>query len=253
MRNTIIIGNWKMHTRRAEAIQLVDNIANGLATNTAPSLRVAVAPPFTALESVAQTISSSSINLVAQNMSDNLQGAHTGEISAVQLKDLGVEMVILGHSERRHIYGEDNEFINRKLLLALRQSLIPILCVGETLEERKADQAIDVCRHQLQAGLDQVTPVQARNIIIAYEPVWAIGTGQTATLQDANAMHIALRQLLVSQYDTECADHCSILYGGSVKPENAQGLLSSPHIDGALVGGASLKAQSFLEIIASAP
>ena len=250
MRTITVIGNWKMHTTRAEAIQLAENIAKRIESSP---LRVAVAPPFTALESVAQTISASSISLAAQNMSDALQGAHTGEISATQLKDLGVEMVILGHSERRHIYGEDNEFINRKLLLALQQSLVPILCVGETLAQRKANQAIEVCRHQLQTGLAQVTAAQARNIIIAYEPVWAIGTGRTATPQDASAMHATLRQLLASLYDTECADNCPILYGGSVKPENAKALLSASHIDGALVGGASLQTQSFIEIMENAP
>ena len=250
MRKITVIGNWKMHTTLSEASRLLEGIVSAVGQS---AVRVAVAPPFTALHMAGQALSASPIILAAQNMSDSPLGAHTGEIAATQLTDLNVEMVILGHSERRHVYGEDDAFINRKVLLALQESLIPILCVGETLDQREADQASEICRQQLQAGLQHVSLEQAAQLIIAYEPVWAIGTGRTATPQDANDMHGVLRQSLATLYDNECADNCTILYGGSVKPENSHALISEVEIDGALVGGASLAHDSFLAIIRSAP
>jgi triosephosphate isomerase len=189
------------------------------------------------------------IKVGAQNMAAELEGAHTGEISALMLKDVGVEVVILGHSERRHVYGESDELINKKVRLALEQGLEVVLCVGETIEEREGKRVQEVVRSQLEGGLNEVSAEGLANVTIAYEPVWAIGTGKTATPEDANEVHTFIRDWFSSSYGAEEATSMIIQYGGSVKPGNVAELMAMEHIDGALVGGASLKAETFLPIV----
>ncbi len=245
MRTPYLAGNWKMHKTVGEAVELVKALA---AETKGSANKIMVAPPFTALASVAEAIreSGSSIVLAAQNMSDSRSGAHTGEVAVGMLKDLGVKSVILGHSERRSIYGECNAFINRKVLLALEEGLEVILCVGETLEEREAGQLEAVLTEQLEKGLEGVASLD--NLVIAYEPVWAIGTGKTATPDDANAVHQFIREKITAMYNEEVAEKLIIQYGGSVKPANVKDLMAMEHIDGALVGGASLKVEDFSAI-----
>ncbi len=245
MRQYYIAGNWKMHKNRAEAKALASDLVAGL--KNAPH-KYLVAPSFTALETVAAVVKGSNILLGAQNMSCEKEGAHTGEVSVLQLKDLGVQVVILGHSERRHSYREDDALINKKVKLALAEGLEVILCVGELLEEREAGRAEAVCETQTVEGLKGVSPEDLSRVSIAYEPVWAIGTGKTATPEDADAIHAHIRKVLAGLYGQEAAKALCIQYGGSVKPENVAELMAKPNIDGALVGGASLKAESFVPI-----
>ena len=247
-RKKYIAGNWKMNKTAADAAALAAEIAAG-AKNA--NCRIMVAPPFTALSETAKVLKNTNILLGAQNMSNQKSGAHTGEISPEMLKDLGVSVVILGHSERRIIYGETDSFINSKIKLALEENLEVIFCVGETLEEREAGKAASVVENQVSAGLKDIPESDLKKITIAYEPVWAIGTGKTATNKDADDIHNVIRQKLEKIYSKKSADEMIIQYGGSVKPDNAGGLLYMPNIDGALVGGASLKADQFLGIINS--
>ncbi|MEJ5185151.1 MAG: triose-phosphate isomerase, partial [Rectinemataceae bacterium] len=193
-------------------------------------------------------LAGSNILLGAQNMGPEEQGAHTGEVSVLMLKDVGVSVVILGHSERRHTYGENDQLINRKVRLALQHGLEVILCIGETLEEREAGRLEEVIRTQLEGGLAGVGIEQLSRVTLAYEPVWAIGTGRNATPEDADAVHAFCRRVIAQLYNQEAAASITIQYGGSVKPENAAALMAKPNIDGALVGGASLKAESFVPI-----
>jgi triosephosphate isomerase len=249
MRQIYIAGNWKMNKLRSEARSLAEELSASL---KGVSVKLMVAPPFTALADVSEIIKGTSIRLGAQNMGLEASGAHTGEISVEMLKDVGVQTVILGHSERRHIYGEDDEMINNKVHLALEQGLEVILCVGELLEEREAGKAESVVRDQLSGGLKGVSEAGMKNLVIAYEPVWAIGTGKTATPEDADQMHEAIRAWLSESMGDRVAGDTVIQYGGSVKPDNAADLLKKENIDGALVGGASLKADSFAAIARSA-
>ncbi|HRW22831.1 MAG TPA: triose-phosphate isomerase [Spirochaetia bacterium] len=242
MRNYYIAGNWKMHKTVAESVALAKALVAELGSC---GERVMIAPAFTALSAVADAIKGTGIVLGAQNMGPDLQGAHTGEISPLMLKDLGVTAVILGHSERRHTYGEGDELINKKVLLALAQGLEPILCVGETLEERESGRLEAVVGEQVREGLKGVDASALGKVTIAYEPVWAIGTGKTATPEDADAVHAYIRKVLAGLYGEAAAKAMCIQYGGSVKPDNAAELMAKPNIDGALVGGASLKAESF--------
>lgn len=212
--------------------------------------RAMVAPSFVCLQSVAKVIEDSDVILAAQNMASVESGAHTGETSVLMLKALGVKYVILGHSERRHIYGESDALINEKVKLALRHGLKVILCIGETLEEREVGKIESVCFRQMELGLSGVEIDLISSIVIAYEPVWAIGTGKTATPNDAEAVHKACRDRLAELYSKEVADLTVIQYGGSVKPENITELMAQKNIDGALVGGASLEADSFARILA---
>ncbi|MDR1318726.1 MAG: triose-phosphate isomerase [Treponema sp.] len=244
-RQYYIAGNWKMHKTRAEAAELAKALVDGLKDGKHKYL---AAPGFTLLETVAALVKGSNIRLGAQNMAAEEQGAHTGEVSVLQLKDLGVETVILGHSERRHIYKEDDGLINKKVRLALKQGLEVILCVGETLEEREAGKAEAVCETQTVKGLEGVSAAELSKIVIAYEPVWAIGTGKTATPEDADAIHAYVRGVIGKLYGAEAAGKIIIQYGGSVKPENAAQLMAKENIDGALVGGAALKADTFVPI-----
>jgi triosephosphate isomerase len=245
MRNYYIAGNWKMHKTRAEAADLAKALTALLKDGKHKYL---VAPTFTSLETVGAIVKGTNILLGAQNMAAEEQGAHTGEVSVLQLKDLGVQAVILGHSERRHTYKEDDELINKKVKLALRHGLEVILCVGELLEEREAGKAEAVCETQTVKGLAGVSAADLKRVTIAYEPVWAIGTGKTATPEDADAIHAYIRKVIGRLYGAEAAAGIIIQYGGSVKPENAAQLMAKENIDGALVGGAALKADTFAPI-----
>ena len=240
-----IAGNWKMHMTRAESAELaramVDQLKDG-------KHKYLVAPSFTSLETVAAIVKGSNIRLGAQNCAAEEQGAHTGEVSVLQLKDLGVQTIILGHSERRHSYKEDDALINKKLKLALKHGFEVILCIGELLEEREAGKVEEVCETQTVKGLEGVSAAELAHIVIAYEPVWAIGTGKTATPEDADAAHVFVRSLIGKLYGADAAEKIIIQYGGSVKPDNAAQLMAKENIDGALVGGASLKPETFVPI-----
>jgi triosephosphate isomerase len=244
-RDYYIAGNWKMHKTRAEAAALAKELVSGLKDGKHKYL---IAPSFTLLETVAPIVKGTNVRLGAQNMAPVEQGAHTGEVSVLQLKDLGVQTVILGHSERRHVYKEDDALINTKVKLALAHGLEVILCIGELLEEREAGKAEQVCETQTVEGLKGVSAEQLKNIVLAYEPVWAIGTGKTATPEDADTIHAYVRKVVEKIYGNAAAEAIIIQYGGSVKPENAKELMAKENIDGALVGGAALKADSFLPI-----
>jgi triosephosphate isomerase len=244
-RDYYIAGNWKMHKTRSEAAALAKELAAALKDG---KHRYLVAPSFTLLETVAAALKGSNIRVGAQNCAFEEQGAHTGEVSVLQLKDLGVQTIILGHSERRHIYKEDDALINKKVLLALKHGFEVILCVGELLEEREAGKAEAVCERQTVEGLKGVSEADLSRIVIAYEPVWAIGTGKTATPEDADAIHGSIRAVIGKIYSAAAASNMIIQYGGSVKPDNAAALMAKEHIDGALVGGAALKADTFVPI-----
>jgi triosephosphate isomerase len=244
-RDYYIAGNWKMHKTRSEAAALAKELVAALKDG---KHRYLVAPSFTLLETVAAVLKGSKIRLGAQNCAPEEQGAHTGEVSVLQLKDLGVQTIILGHSERRHIYKEDDALINKKVLLALKHGFEVILCVGELLEEREQGKAEAVCERQTVEGLKGVGEADLSRIVIAYEPVWAIGTGKTATPEDADAIHGSIRKVIGKIYSPAAASNMIIQYGGSVKPDNAAALMAKEHIDGALVGGAALKADTFVPI-----
>jgi triosephosphate isomerase len=246
MRNYFIAGNWKMNKTATEAVAFVKELAPQVAGAKA---RVLVAPSFAALDAVGKAVKGTNILLGAQNMAAEESGAHTGEVSPAMLKDLGVQVVILGHSERRAIYGETDALINKKVKLALKHGFEAILCVGETLPERESGKAEKVTLGQLTAGLKDVSAEEMKKVVIAYEPVWAIGTGKTATPQDADSMHKAIRAEIAKLYGKAAADAVIIQYGGSVKPDNAKELMGMENIDGALVGGASLKVQDFTAIV----
>jgi len=245
MRPYYIAGNWKMNKTASEARDLAKELAAGLSSCQHTLM---IAPPFTSLSVVAEIIKGSNIRLGAQNMASVESGAHTGEVSVLMLKDIGVDTVILGHSERRHVYGESDGLINEKVLLALKHGLEVILCVGETLVERENGEVEKVVIGQLQNGLKGVDESAMASIVIAYEPVWAIGTGKTATPEDAEAVHQVVRATIKDLYSAAVAEATVIQYGGSVKPDNAAGLMNMTNIDGALVGGASLKPESFVPI-----
>lgn len=245
MKKLYIAGNWKMHKTVAEAVAYAAVLKERLAGSPH---KLMIAPPFTALQAVSSVVKGTNIRLGAQNMGQEEAGAHTGEVSPVMLKELGVTTVILGHSERRHTYFETNELINKKLLLALKHEFEVILCIGETLEERESGRLEHIIREQLEKGLAGVPETALTNIVIAYEPVWAIGTGKNATPDDAEAVHVFIRKVLASLYSDTSAKAMVIQYGGSVKPENIASLMAMQNIDGALVGGASLKEDQFTPI-----
>ena len=246
-RKLIIAGNWKMNKTVAEALTLVEDLKRDLAG--VKEVDVVIAPPFTALSDVCKATLDSTIKLAAQNMSENNFGAHTGEICAGMLKEFSVRYVILGHSERRQFQKESDALIAKKAAAAHAASLKPIVCVGETLAEREGNQMEKVLETQVTGSLAGLTKEQMVETVIAYEPVWAIGTGKTATTQQAQDAHAFIRKLLVTLFDAEVAHKVRIQYGGSVKPANAKELMSQPDVDGALVGGASLEARSFADII----
>ena len=246
-RKLIIAGNWKSNKTVAEALTLVNDLKRELAS--VKEVDIVVAPPYTALESVSKAILDSNIRLAAQNMSENGVGAFTGEIAAVMLKEFSTRYVILGHSERRQFQKETDALIAKKALAVHAAALKPIVCVGETLAEREGNLMEKVLTTQVTGSLAGLTKEQAVETVIAYEPVWAIGTGKTATTQQAQDAHAFIRTLLVKMYDEATARKVRIQYGGSVKPNNAKELMSQPDVDGALVGGASLEARSFADII----
>lgn len=244
-RRRLIAGNWKMYKNREEAASFVEALrpfVDGF------SGEVYLAVPFTAIEAVSSA-AEGRIRVGAQNMNDATEGAFTGEIAGEMLTDVGAQFVLLGHSERRHIFGEQNDFINRKVLRSLEAGLEPIVCFGETLEQREAGETAQVLEQQFSETLASVTPEQASKLVIAYEPVWAIGTGMTATPGDAQKAHQQLRGLLEQHFGPQAASTVPILYGGSVKPSNAAELMAQPDVDGVLVGGASLNAEQFGGII----
>lgn len=246
MRKVCIAGNWKMNMTPSAGAAFASELAKAVKD---VSVRVVVAPPFVTIGSVVQALENSPIEVGAQNMSDQVSGAFTGEVSPEMLKDAGVTIVILGHSERRAIYGETDDFINRKVKLALSHDLDVILCVGETLEERESGKLEEVLKRQIVEGLKDVSADSMENIIVAYEPVWAIGTGKTATPDDANSAHAFIRNEIEKLYGKSVAESLIIQYGGSVKPSNVKDLMAMEHIDGALVGGASLTVEQFAPIV----
>ncbi len=246
MRKTLIAGNWKMNTNRADAVALAKGVAEGAAS--VDSVDLVVCPPAVYLSAVGEALAGSPVALGAQNMCSEDNGAFTGETSHAMLTDVGTEYVILGHSERRTLYGETDADVCKKTHKALEAGLAPIVCVGELLEERESGKTADVIKTQFEGSLDGVTEAQITNIVIAYEPVWAIGTGKVASPEQAEEVHADLRRLLAERYTAEIAESVRILYGGSMKPGNAPELLAKPNVDGGLIGGAALKAEDFLGI-----
>ncbi len=247
MRRRVIAGNWKMNKITADAIEL----ANGLKRELykIDDVEIVICPPFTALDEVAEVVYESNIKLGAQNMHCEAFGTFTGEISGPMLKDLGCDFVILGHSERRQYFYESNETVNKKVKAALKYNLTPIVCVGESLQEREKGRTFEVVSDHVSNSLKGLSDDEMKKVIIAYEPVWAIGTGKTATPEQALEVHSFIRELLKKMYTEELAQEIIILYGGSVKPDNIKELVEQKDIDGALVGGASLEIKSFSEIV----
>ncbi len=250
MRKKFVAGNWKMFTNAATAEQLAKKVVAGVGSED--SVSVAVCPPFPYLATVGAAVKGSPVGLGAQNMHPDKEGAFTGEVSPTMLVDLDCNYVILGHSERRHRLGEDNSFINKKVIAALEAGLHVILCVGETLDEREANLAEAVFHLQVASALSGVPADKMTHLTIAYEPVWAIGTGKTATPDTAQQSHAFIREHIAKDFGKEVAEKLQILYGGSVKPDNAADLMKEPDVDGALVGGASLKEDQFLAIVKAA-
>jgi triosephosphate isomerase len=252
MRKPFVAGNWKMNTDSHSAAALADDIACATVDVAGEQVAVAVIPPFVYLQSVISVLSRSHIAVGAQDVYFEEAGAFTGEISAAMLKDVGCTYVLCGHSERRHVIGENDELVSKKVAAAIAGGLLPILCVGELLEERESGRTTEVVTRQLESGLRALGEAKLSAATIAYEPVWAIGTGLTATPQQAQQVHAMIRELLSDMHDSQLADEIRILYGGSVKPDNARELMAQPDVDGVLVGGASLKAEDFAAIIRAA-
>lgn len=246
----LIAGNWKMHTDLAAARVLARNIAEAVEErgDTLADISLAVCPPFISLDAVSGVLEDTPVEVGAQNMHFADEGAYTGEVSAPMLHSVGCRYVILGHSERRQYFGEDDELVNKKVRQAIDHKLIPIICVGETKAQRDAGDAEDVVRAQVRGALKEVDVEGGDQIVIAYEPVWAIGTGDTATPLQAQAMHTFVEGVLTRMYGEEIGSGVNVLYGGSMKPHNARSLLEQPNIDGGLIGGASLRADDFLGI-----
>ena len=249
-RKKLIAGNWKMNKTPADGVALTKELV--AAAGKQADVEVVVCPPFTALDGVGKALEGSLLKLGAQNMHFEASGAFTGEVSAPMLRSLFATHVILGHSERRTYFGETDEIVNKKVLAALKNQLRPILCVGETLAEREAGATLKVVQTQTERALEGVSGEMAASLVIAYEPVWAIGTGKVATTEQAQEVHAFIRGLLVKLFGAGVADKVRILYGGSMKPSNAPELLAQKDIDGGLIGGASLEARSFVELITAA-
>lgn len=249
-RRSFVAGNWKMNLRLASGVALAKEVAAGIAD---AGCEVAVCPPAVYLSDVAKAVAGTQLGVGGQNMSAEDDGAFTGEVNAAMLLDVGCSYVVLGHSERRQYYAETSQKVAEKSGVALKAGLVPIVCVGETLQEREADQTEAVVGQQVRESLSGIAEADAAQVVLAYEPVWAIGTGKTATPEQAEAVHAFIRKLLEEIYSPDTAEQIRIQYGGSVKPANAAELLGQSNIDGALVGGASLKAGDFLEIVKAAP
>ncbi|MGJ1205313.1 triose-phosphate isomerase [Sphingobacterium lactis] len=250
MRKNIVAGNWKMNMEYEQGVSLFSEIVNMVKDEVIGKQEVVVCSPFIHLAAISKLSAGvSNVHIGAQNINDHESGAYTGEISAAQVKSTGAAYVILGHSERRAYYGETDELLATKVDVALKNGLKPIFCIGETKDERESGSYFDVIKTQLSKGLFHLDAAAFGNIVLAYEPVWAIGTGLTASPEQAQEVHAFIRQTLADQYGAEIADNTSILYGGSANPSNAQSLFSQPDIDGGLIGGASLKSRDFLQII----
>jgi triosephosphate isomerase len=247
MRTPLIAGNWKMFKTVHEAVVFVKEL-RALVKDVA-DVEVVVGPPFTAIHAVAEAARNSNIGVAAQDMHWEREGAFTGEVSAAMIVEAGAEYVIIGHSERRRLFGETDAIVNRKVAAAITAGLTPIVCVGETLDERERNETLAILDRQIKEGLDQVTGEQLAELIVAYEPVWAIGTGKNATAAQAGEAHAHIRLRLRQWFGAEAADQCRVIYGGSVKPDNIRQLIAEPDVDGALVGGASLDLKSFSEIV----
>ena len=248
MRTPFIAANWKMFKTVHEAVVFVKEFRGMVKDVT--DVEIVVAPPFTALHAVAEAARNTPVGVAGQDVHWEREGAFTGEVSVGMLKEAGAEFVIIGHSERRRLFHETDETVNGKLVAALAGQLCPIVCIGETLEEREAEQTMAVLDRQLKGGLDGLTGEQVGTLVLAYEPVWAIGTGRNATPDQANEAHAHIRGRLRQWFGAEAADHCHVIYGGSVKPDNIHELSRLPDVDGALVGGASLDVRSFFDIVA---
>lgn len=246
MRKKIIAGNWKMHKTIKEAEQFIEAL-NDLKTN--PNTEAIVCAPFVYLQSLVEKTEGLEVSIAAQTMHFENEGAFTGEVSAPMLRDIGVSHVIIGHSERRQYFNETNESVNKKVLTAFAHNLIPIICVGESLQQREADETLTHIESQVKVALSDLTEEQVSKAIIAYEPIWAIGTGKTASSADANEVCTHIREVIKKYFSEDVANKVTIQYGGSVKPENIEELLSMSDIDGALVGGASLEAESFKKLV----
>ncbi len=248
MRKKIVAGNWKMNTTLQEGVELAKGVNEALKQST-PKCDVVIAVPFTHLASVNAVIDSTKLGLGAENCADHKSGAYTGEVSAPMVASTGATYVILGHSERRQYYGETSEILKEKVGLALENKLTPIFCIGEVLEERENGTYFDVVKAQIEEALFELSADDFGKIVLAYEPVWAIGTGKTATDDQAEEMHAFIRGVIANKYGNEVAENTSILYGGSCKPSNAAQLFAKPNVDGGLIGGASLEAASFMGIV----
>ena len=248
MRKNIVAGNWKMNKNLQEGIELAKNVKDALAGKKI-NCEVILGTPFIHLASVAQELKGSSIKLAAENCADKASGAYTGEVSAAMVASTGATYVILGHSERRAYYGETGEILKNKVLLALENSLTPIFCIGEVLEEREAGKHFEVVKKQIEESLFNLSAEDFGKIVLAYEPVWAIGTGKTATAAQAQEIHAFIRKTIADKYGKDVAENTSILYGGSCNGSNAKELFSNPDVDGGLIGGASLDAGKFMPII----
>ena len=246
MRKPIIAGNWKMHKTIAEAVEFVNDIKDKV-NNT--DVEAVICAPFTLLKDLKEATKGTNIKIGAQNMHYAEQGAFTGEISAPMLKELNIDYVVLGHSERRQYFNETNETVNKKVIKALEAGIDPILCVGETLEEREASETKNVCKEQTEKALVGVSAEDMKKVVIAYEPVWAIGTGKTATAEDANDVIAYIREVVKGLYGEEISEEVRIQYGGSVKPSNVAEIMNQSDIDGALVGGASLLSSDYTELV----
>jgi triosephosphate isomerase len=247
MRQPLIAGNWKMFKTVQETVFYMKEL-RGLVHHV-HGVDVVVAPPFTALRAAAEVVRSSNVGIAAQDVYWEREGAFTGEVSATMLREAGADYVIIGHSERRTLFGETDLHVNRKLAAALTGELTPIVCIGETLDQREANQTLDVLDQQIRQGFDNITAAQIAELVIAYEPVWAIGTGRNATPEQAQEAHAHVRTRLRQWFGAESTERCRILYGGSVKPDNIASLITLPDVDGALVGGASLDVKAFADIV----
>jgi len=245
-----IAGNWKLHKTISEAVELTKKINQ--AVGKEKNAKIAVIPPFTALSEVKKELSKSQVQTGAQDVFWEESGAYTGEVSSSMLKEAGCDFVVVGHSERRQYFGDTDERVNKKIKAALDAGLTPIMCVGETLQERENNNTFDKIKKQINQGLKSLDPEQTKNVIIAYEPIWAIGTGRTATPEQAEEVHAFIRNQLTEMVGKETSSYAIILYGGSVKPKNAFSLIKENNINGALIGGASLKADSFVDVIKEA-
>ena len=247
MRTPLIAGNWKMYKTVAETVKHV-TLLRALVKDIT-DVEIVVAPPFPSIRAAADGLRGSNVLVAAQNLHWEREGAFTGEVSAPMIKEAGAELVIIGHSERRTLFGETDATVNRKIGAAFASDLTPIVCIGETLDQRERNETLDVLDRQIKTGLDGVTAAQLGRLVLAYEPVWAIGTGRNATPAQAGEAHHHIRQRLRQWFGAEAADRCRVIYGGSVKPENIRDLVAQPDVDGALVGGASLDVRAFFDIV----